>query len=285
MGFTATLEVLKSSIINGISGWFRLYIVFLLAEKVPDLVLSFAFSFVVYSVYTLDRTLKSKEDEVNRPEEKNANKNIVFFIIFVLLVITFLILAFKKVSPFVALFPFVIGFLYTKGLKIGSISIRFKQGSGIKNFVVAFTWAFTIIAFIYNLIENFSQRFWFFIFFFFKSFINTVLFDCKDIEGDSLAGLTTIPVYFGEQRTRIILQFLNSSFHFIFAASVLSGLVKFDIIILLYSWAASLIYIPLYANRKKTIFRSVMIHGEWTYILAFRYLSSSLFELTSRQAL
>lgn len=273
MGFAATLNVLKSSVINGISGWFRLYLAFFLTGKVPDLLLCFAFFFVVYSVYTLDCTLKSKEDEVNRPEEKNADKIIVFFIISVLLFITALILELKKISPFAALFPFVIGFLYTKRIKIGSISIRFKQGLGIKNFIVAFTWAFTIVAFMYNFTENYLQIFWLFIFFFFKSFINTVLFDCKDIEGDSAAGLTTIPVYFGEQRTRVILQFLNSLFHFIFVAFVRSGLVKFDTIILLYSWVAGFVYIPLFANRTKTIFRSLIVHGEWTYILAFRYLA------------
>lgn len=168
MGFAATLNVLKSSVINGISGWFRLYLAFFLTGKVPDLLLCFAFFFVVYSVYTLDRTLKSKEDEVNRPEEKNADKIIVFFIISVLLFITALILELKKISPFAALFPFVIGFLYTKRIKIGSISIRFKQGLGIKNFIVAFTWAFTIVAFMYNFTENYLQIFWLFIFFFFQ---------------------------------------------------------------------------------------------------------------------
>ncbi len=272
MGFITTLPFLKSSIMNGISAWFRLYITFLLGGHIPDLLLCFAFSFVAYSVYTLDRTLKSKEDEVNRPEEKNPDKNIIFFIISALLFIALLILIIKKDSPLVALFPFVIGFLYTKGLKISSISIRFKHGFGIKNFTVAFTWAFTLIAFIPNFIDNYLQIFWLFFFFFFKSFINTVLFDIKDIEGDSAAGLFTIPVYFGEQRTRKILQFLNSSFHLILISSVLSGLVEFDIIILLYSWAAGLTYIFLYANRKKTIFRSLAVHGEWTYLLAFRYL-------------
>jgi 4-hydroxybenzoate polyprenyltransferase len=277
MGFAATLKVLKSSVINGISGWFRLCIAFLLTGKAWDLVLCFAFSFIVYSVYTLDRTLKSKEDEVNRPEEKNANKNSIFFIISVLLFIIFLVLVIKKVSPLVALFPFLIGFLYTKGIKIGSISIRLKQGRGIKNFLVAFTWAFTIVGFIYDFTGNHLQIFWFFVFFFFKSFINTVLFDCKDMAGDLAAGLTTIPVYFGEQRTGIILQFLNSSFHLIFVASVISGLVKFDTIVLFFSWVAGSIYIPLYANSKKTIFRSIIVHGEWTYIVLFRYLVIQFF--------
>ncbi len=273
MGYEATLRVLGSSIINATSGWFRLYIAFLLAGKVPDLVLCFAFSFVVYSVYTLDRALKSKEDEVNRPEEKNADTKAILFIVSVFLVTALLSLVVKKISPFVALIPFAIGFLYTKGLKIGGIYIKFKQGLGIKNFVVALTWAFTIVFFLSNFIDYYFQGFLIFIFFFFKSFINTVLFDCKDIEGDSIAGLTTIPVCFGEKRTRIILQLLNSLFHLALVAFVLSGLVQFDTIILLYSWVGGLIYITLYANRKKTIFRSLIVHGEWTHMLAFRNLA------------
>lgn len=273
MGNAATLRVLGSSTINSISGWFRLYIAFLLAGEVPDLILCFAFSFVVYSVYTLDRALKSKEDEVNRPEERNADKNFVLIIVFAFLVTALLILMVKKISPLAALLPFVIGFLYTKGIKIGGISIKFKQGLGVKNFVVALTWAFTIVAFIYNFIENYLLGFLIFSFFFFKSFINTVLFDCKDIDGDSIAGLATIPVYFGERKTGIILQFINSSFHLAVAAFVLLGLVAFDAIILIYSWMAGLIYISLYANRKKTIFRSVIVHGEWIHLLAFRNLA------------
>jgi 4-hydroxybenzoate polyprenyltransferase len=278
MGYAAELKVLSSSIMNGVSGWFRLYIAFIIAGKIPDVTLCFAFSFVAYSVYTLDRAWKSKEDEVNRPEEKNVDRNIILFIVSIFLLTALLILLMKKVSPLTALVPFVIGFLYTKGIKIGSISIKFKQGFGIKNFVVAITWAFTIFAFIYGFIDNYLQGFLIFSYFFIKSFINTVLFDCKDVDGDSQAGLKTIPVYFGEKRTRTLLQLLNSSFHFILIVSVLSNLVKFDTIILFYSWIVGLVYIYLYANRKKTILRSLVVHGEWTHMLVFKYLAIQLFE-------
>ena len=262
----------------GFLAWFRLYIAFIITGKIPDVTLCFAFSFVAYSVYTLDRAWKSTEDEVNRPEGKNADRNVILFIVFIFLLTALLILSMKKVSPLTALIPFVIGFLYTKGIKIGSISIKFKQGLGIKNFVVAITWAFTILAFIYGSIDNYLQVFLIFSYFFIKSFINTVLFDCKDVEGDSQAGLKTIPVYFGEKRTRMLLQLLNSFFHFILIVSVLSNLVKFDIIILFYSWVGGLVYIYLYANRKKTILRSLVVHGEWTHMLAFKNLAIQLSE-------
>lgn len=269
----ATLRVLGSSLINAISGWFRLCIAFLLAGNTPDMLLCTSFSFVVYSVYTLDRSLKSKEDEVNRPELKNADVRVIRFIIIAFLFTALLILAMRKASPASALIPFIIGFMYTKGLRIGRVEIKFKKGMGIKNFVVAFTWAFTIVAFIFDFIDSYLQAFLIFIFFFFKSFINTVLFDCKDMQGDSLAGIATIPVCFGERRTRAILQVLNSSFHFAVVVFVISGMVEFDNFILFYSWTAGLLYIFLYANSKKTIFRSLVVHGEYAHMLAFRNLA------------
>lgn len=269
----ATSRVLGSSIINAASGWFRMCIAFLLVGEIPDFLLCLAFSFVVYAVYTLDRTLKSREDEVNRPELKNANKSIIFFIVSSFLISALLILGIKKVSPLAAFLPFIIGYIYTKGVKIGSVTIKFKQGFGIKNFVVAFTWGFTIVAFIFNFIEYYLQVFLVFAFFFFKSFINTVIFDCKDVEGDSMAGLATIPVYFGEKATRIILQLMNSSFHLSIVIFMFSGLLKFDNFILYYSWAAGLIYISLFANGKKTIMRSLVVHGEYAHMLAFRNLA------------
>lgn len=276
MWYRATLKVLGSSAVMGISGWFRLYIAFLLAGAIPDLILCFAFAFVVYSVYTLDRALKSKEDELNRPEERNSDKKIILFVVFSFLSAAVLLLLIRKVSPGAALIPFIIGFLYTKGIKICSVSIKFKQGRGIKNFVVAFTWGFTIAAFIFNFIEDYLYDFLIFIFFFFKSFINTIIFDFKDVKGDSLAGMATIPVYFGEKRARIILQILNTSLHLGIVAFVLYGVVRFDAVILLYSWAGGLIYILLYANQKQTIYRGLIVHGEWGHMLAFRNLASQL---------
>lgn len=275
MQHTHTLRVLGSSGIIGISGWFRLYIAFLLAGITPDLILCSAFSLVVYSVYTLDRALKSKEDEVNRPLERNANRNVVLFIVSIFLFTALFILILKNISPVAALIPFAIGFLYSKGIRICGISIKFKQGMGIKNCVVASTWAFTISAFIYNF-TGYLQIFLIFIFFFFKSFINTVLFDFKDMKGDSLAGIRTIPVYFGEKRAKIMLHALNSSFHLALVALVIFGLVGFEKVILFYSWAAGLVYIPLYASSKQTITRSVIVHGEWAHMLAFINLAVQL---------
>lgn len=275
MGIRATINLLNASTVVALSGGLRLHIALMLVGKEPIMTLSIAMSLIVYAIYTLDRTIESKEDVINRAEEDSANKNLSLFIICVSFLAAIFLLKQNKIFPLIAFYPLIIGFIYSKGLKIGNFSLKLKQGLGVKNFVVAFIWASTIIALIYPA-EN-LQLLLVFIFFFLKSFINTVLFDCKDIKGDLEAGLNTFPVYFGEKKTRMALQIVHSSFHLIAIALIIVEVIKFDAIVLLYSWIGSMIYIPLYGNSKKMEFRSLIIHGEWAYILMFRFIVNHYF--------
>ncbi len=274
MSFVATLRLLSSSLIVAVSGGFRLYIAFLLAGKEPDITLPMAAILIVYATYTMDRAIKTKEDEINRQEEMNANKNFVLFLVCSFFLVAVLVLIKNRVFPLIAFFPLTMGYLYSKGIKIGKISLKLKGGMGAKNFVVAFAWAATTSAFVYP--AESLQLLLIFIFFFIKSFINTVIFDCKDIEGDSAAGLITFPVYFGEAKTRAILQLLHSSFHLSVATLVILNLVKFEVTILLYSWVGGMIYIIMLANSKKINFRSLVVHGEWIHMLLFKNLATQL---------
>ncbi len=92
-----------------------------------------------------------------------------------------------------------------------------------------------------------------------------------------MVGLITIPVYLGEVNTRIILQILHSTFHIVTMSFAILNIIKFDLIILFYSWVGGIIYIFLYANSKKTMFRSLFVHGEWAHMLIFRSLAIRLF--------
>lgn len=270
MSSVSTLRLLSSSLIVAVSGGFRLYIAFLLAGKEPNITLPLAAILIVYATYTLDRATKTREDEINRQEEMNANKNFVLFLVCSFFLVAVLVLIKDRVFPLIAFFPLTMGFLYSKGIKIGTISLKLKGGMGAKNFVVAFTWATTTSAFVYP--AESLQLFLIFIFFFIKSFINTVIFDYKDIEGDSAAGLITLPVFFGETKMRAILQLLHSSFHLSVATLVILNLVKFEATILLYSWIGGMIYIIMFANNKKRNFRSLVVHGEWIHMLLFENL-------------
>ena len=274
MALSATINLLKASLVVAISGGLRLYVAFLLSGKNVGISIPLVMILIVYSTYTLDRTVNCIEDEINRTEESNANKFFPYFLSCMCLMWAILILIQNRIFPLIALFPIIMGFMYTKGFKIGDYSIKLKQGMGIKNFFVAFTWALTIIFLIYPA-ENLSL-FLIFILFFIKSFINTVIFDFKDIEGDSQAGLKTIPVYFGELKAKLLLHLIQSSFHISLIVLAIFSLIKFEMFILLYSWIGGTIYISLYANSKKTIFRSIVVHGEWAHMLIFRSLAIQL---------
>lgn len=263
-----TLKLLNSSTILGISGSFRLYVAYLLLKIEPIPLLCLAAGIIVYSVYTLDRTVKAEEDLINRSEEVKANRNLIAILVFLLLLIGMLILILLDFSPFGAVFPFFMGFMYSKGIKIKGFSIKLKGGLGIKNIVVAFTWAVFLCLLI-------CWKEWVYLplilcFFFVKSFINTVICDCRDVKGDSHAGLKTFPVYWGVMKTRRVLQAIHSFFHILILAIVLLRLMEFDAIILIYSWLIGITYIHFYATSKKTVFRSIMVHGEWVHMVIFR---------------
>ncbi len=273
MKLNATFRLLVSPLMIAISGGLRLYVAFLLVGSTPIIPLCIAAVLIVYATYTLDRTVKTKEDEINRREEEEADRHVGIGVVVISLVIAILILIKMHVSIFIAFFPFFMGFIYSRGIKIGKFKLSLKRGYGIKNIVVAFTWAFTTCVLIYKWTETFFQLLLVFAFFFLKSFINSVICDCRDIKGDLAAGLTTIPIYLGEKRTRKILQILHFVFHLTAITLVLLNIIELETIILVYSWIFGMIYIWLYANSKKTVFRTVAVHGEWAYILAFRRLT------------
>lgn len=268
MGFKETINLLNASSIVSISGGLRFYVAFLLAGKRPDITICMAAILVVYATYTFDRAVKRKEDEINRKDEGNANKNLALFIVFASSLAAILILAENGMSPIIVFFPFAMGLIYSKGINIGRFTLDLKRGLGIKNCIVAFTWSFTIIALVRP--PESLQIILIFIFFFFKSFINTMIFDCRDVTGDSYAGLKTFPAYFGEARTRLMLQIINFSFHLSLIALSLLKIAEFELFILFYSWIGGVIYIFLYATSKKAIFRSLVVHGEWAHMLLFR---------------
>lgn len=207
---------------------------------------------------------------VNRGELKHANQGCALLVACLSFSTSIVILIREGILPFVAFFPLAAGFMYSRGATIAGLSLKLKRGLGIKNLIVAFTWASTIIAFVYPWTMSYRMLSLIFAFFFLKSFINTVIYDCRDARGDALAGLITIPVYFGERKTRVILGVLHTSFHLGIAASVLLGFIEFRPIILLYSGGMGFLYIWLYTNNRKAFFRDILVDGEWIIAVLFR---------------
>lgn len=85
--------------------------------------------------------------------------------------------------------------------------------------------------------------------------------------------MNTFPVCWGVEKTRRVLQAIHSSFHTLVLAIVLLELMEFDTMILVYSWLIGIAYIQLYATKKKTVFRSITVHGEWVHVVIFKELA------------
>jgi len=72
----ATFELLKSSVLVAFSGALRVHIAFILFHVQSSMLACIAGGLVIYTVYTIDRTLESKEDATNRKELNDSRKDI-----------------------------------------------------------------------------------------------------------------------------------------------------------------------------------------------------------------
>lgn len=259
-----------------ISGGFKLYVAFILAGIMPDLLTCVAFTFIVYVVYTLDRAAKSKEDEINRGGLYASSSKWVYVVICGFLLTSIIMLS--VYSPLPVLFPLLTGLIYSKDIKIKNISLKLKRGLGVKNLVVAFTWSMTIILLLEFWIKNLFVLFSIGAFFFFKSFIVTVICDFKDVKGDSATGLVTLPVKFGEWGTKKLLLTIHVLLYFGMAIAVLLHFIRFELAILICSWLIGLFYILFYVSSRSrsAIFREIVLYGEWIIAVILRQIMQFL---------
>jgi 4-hydroxybenzoate polyprenyltransferase len=277
----ATFSLLKSSVLVSISGALRIYIAYLLIQAQHIVLHCIAGGLIIYSVYTLDRAMDCEEDAVNRTELKGASKKFTLFICLVCFVVGAAILA-RAGMIIIAFLPLVTGYLYTKGLELGKLRLKLKGGMGIKNTVVGLTWG-AFIAGIAGHSEHFSlATLIVFLFFGMKLFVNSTIYDFKDLKGDMLAGINTLPVSLGENRTRALLFCMHLSSHAILLLFLLRGIIGFEPVILFYSLLAGIVSIHIFTHpvdiesgerRTKRLF---VVDGESSSIVGLRTIGSML---------
>ena len=270
-----TFRLLNSSTLVAFSGALRLHIAFLFAGIETKIPVYLSIGLVIYSVYTLDRALDSEEDVINRSELTGANRNIAIFTSIIAFFAGALIFAGEKIY-FASFFPFVVGYLYSKGIKAGKFQIKLKGGMGVKNIVIGMTWGGTIASIVAQWSENIFTDFSIFLFFFMKLFINSVLYDFKDIQGDTSAGIRTLPVYFGKDIVRKILFELSLILHCFMILAFWIGFIRLEPIILSYSFIVMIISIyyisafEAHGHGIRKYSREVLIDAESTIALVLR---------------
>ena len=245
------MRLLNSSTVVAISGGLRLHIAFLLAGlafRIPEYC---AGALIIYSTYTLDRALDCKEDTINKSELCGADKKTGL----IACVLTFLagacILALDGIylAPF---FPFIVGYLYTHGIRIGRYTLKLKAGIGIKNIIIGITWGGTIALIVSRWCSNDVTVGIIFLFFTMKVFVTSCVNDFKDVKGDTAAGILTLPVCLGETATKKVLILILIGLHCVMVYALLTGMIKDEWLILLFGLILTIAFLIVIRRRLKT---------------------------------
>jgi 4-hydroxybenzoate polyprenyltransferase len=250
-----------------LSGGLRLYLAFILTGLVPNISLILAASLIIYSTYTLDRSLDSPEDLINHEEFCGASRKTGLFVSAIAILFGF-ILFFSKNIYFPPMFPFVVGILYSRGLSVGTWKVKLKGGTGIKNLVIGITWGGTIGLIIAST-GHYAAALALFVYFGLLLFINSAIFDLKDVKGDLAAGITTLPVVLGEGKLKVLLALLCTIQHLVLLGAMMGGVLVYNPVFFLYSGlAGSLViicYTPAFEVSTSWIyrnFRTIIVDGE-----------------------
>lgn len=274
---TPTLRLLSSSILIAISGVFRLRIASLFLGISPSIFIYLAVFLIIYATYTFDRTLESKEDKINKKELISSRKDIALALCLISLATGCLIL-FRENLLLIALLPVIIGYIYGKGLRIGHHVLKLKGNFGMKNLTVSITWGM----FLSGIVQHWADSSYIVLLFILpfitvKSFINTVIWDFRDVKGDAAAGIKTLPIYLGEQMARRLLQVMHIVLHLWIAFGIYINLINAEWTIIFTLALAGMINTILYTKPStgnepgswKTM-RSILMHGEFILAVVLR---------------
>jgi 4-hydroxybenzoate polyprenyltransferase len=160
--------------------------------------------FACLLIYSLNRITDQKEDAISMPDRTRFPHrlrmlllvvSLVFYLVFLMMILQKNLLSFAT-----GLFPLVIA--------LGYSVLRLKRVFIIKNILIALACGASVLI-VPAYYETWSTTAaLLFLFFFFLMLLNTVIFDIKDIAGDSVCGIQTLPVRFGIPATKYFCWFL-----------------------------------------------------------------------------
>jgi 4-hydroxybenzoate polyprenyltransferase len=242
-----TMRLLNSSTVVAIAGGLRLNIAFLLAGldiRIPEYV---AFTLIIYATYTLDRALDCREDLLNKSEHIGADGNFGILACAVTFLAGTFILLYDGIylAPF---FPFIVGYIYTRGIRIGPYFVRLKGGTGVKNAIIGLTWGGTIALIVSHWCAIAPTVLVIFLFYAIKLFITSCINDFKDVRGDLAAGIRTLPACLGEDLTKEVLLLMNVALHGIMVYSVIFHIIGNEWVVLVYSLIINTSFLFVYSS-------------------------------------
>ncbi len=259
-----------SSIIVALVGFFVPYITFALYNINIDFNMLLASFLIAFSVYSLDKLSNLKEDSISLPKRArfiSRHKKLFIYATVASYIFAIVLAGLKNIMALlVILSPLCIGLLYS--VKIANV--RLKDTPILKNISISVSWAilgtFLPLAVLFE--QHLIKTTLIFYFCLIKCFINTVLFDVRDIDGDSANGVRTIPVILGLKTTKILLLFINSTLIIWLIICYFGGFFHQHLFILILSVFYSFWYILYFARKNTEIGKSIdlFVDGEWIYI-------------------
>ena len=167
---------------------------------------------VAFSIYNLNRKTDEDEDAINRQDRYTFTKRYEIPLFYATLLSIALALALSALHGILSLLataaPFLCGILYSfRWLPERTGYRRLKEIPGVKNIVVGFAWAIFLSflpVFLTNGMPD-SRTAVTVLLFFLWGFMASLIPDIRDRDGDARVGVRTIPVIFGEARTKTIL--------------------------------------------------------------------------------
>ncbi len=231
----------------------------------------------MFSIYSLNKLTDAKEDSVNLPERTRYiqyNQQLILllsiFSCFAAILLGFLV---SFLSIFIILFPFIVGIFYS--IQINPKLPRLKNITGVKNLMVALSWAVTVSllpeTYLYDISNMVSLIFYFI---FVKFFINTVIFDIRDIEGDRKNNIKTIPVVIGQQKTKKMLLIIHSTLIPWIVVSIYCGFFTRYLPVLIFCIIYGYWYIHYFCNTEKIpkYATDLLVDGEWIFVAALCFI-------------
>jgi 4-hydroxybenzoate polyprenyltransferase len=172
-----------------------------------------------YSVYNLNRKTDEDEDAINhmgRYSFTKRHEGLLFWSAILAYLLALLLAAISGISAaFIALIPLFSGILYS--IKLLPARYRYRRLKDVpvmKNLLVGFAWSSMLSLLPVALMggEPDGKTLVVFLMFFSYAFIASTIPDIRDRTGDAQAGVMTIPVLLGEERTRDLLVGFNLLF-------------------------------------------------------------------------
>jgi 4-hydroxybenzoate polyprenyltransferase len=155
--------------------------------------------FATWGVYAWDRASDSKEDLLNNPDRAILARYPIKSLAIISYVAAICFVALWDIwrLPSILIFGLA-GATYTMRIR----GVRPKDLPGGKNLIVAGASAICYAGLVGGTWQSYALAF-------LVIFIDTVIFDLRDIKGDALEGIRTIPVMLGWSRTLLIMSVVN----------------------------------------------------------------------------